>query len=395
MSAAGGPAAAHEENRVRALEDLGVLHVGPEERFDRITRLARRLFGVSTAAVTLVDQERQHVKSAEGAPLNDSPRADAFCNETIKDPGILVVEDAVADARFAGSPLVLGDPHIRFYAGRPLRAPGGYQVGALCLIDDRPRQLAPTEQELLDELAGWVEQELTRSAEMRQAGAVQRALFPRHRPHVTGYDVLGACVPARAVGGDFIDWYQAPGGDLVLTLGDVMGKGLSAGIIMATVRAAMRAVGRHTEPAAALAEAAEALYEDLDRTATLVTLCHARLSPDQHVLRYSDAGHGLMLLLRADGTVERPPAGGLPLGVLPGQEWVDDSVVLAPGDTVVAFSDGVLDLFDGSLAALDEITALALRSAGAADIVNGIARWARMADPLADDVAVLVVRRIR
>ncbi|MGY1605142.1 PP2C family protein-serine/threonine phosphatase [Geodermatophilus sp. SYSU D00815] len=383
-----------ELHRLRALEDLDVLTAGPEERFDRITRLARQLFGVATAAVTLVDRDTQHVKSQHGEEIDDVPRSEAFCGRTIQDSRILVVEDARADERFAANSLVTGEPHIRFYAGRPLAAPGGHRVGALCLVDDHPRSFGPAELALLDELGAWVEHELTRSQEMQQAGAVQRALLPRRRPDVDGYDVLGACLPARAVGGDFVDWYTAPDGDLVLTLGDVMGKGLSAGIIMATVRAAMRAAGRLVAPAAAVAEAAEALHEDLERTQSMVTLCHARLSPGEHVLRYADAGHGLMLLVRADGTVVNPPAGGLPLGVLPGERWVEDDVRLARGDTVVAFSDGVLDLYDGTLAARDELAALVRESACAADAVNRVVRRARRLDPLPDDVALVAVRRL-
>jgi hypothetical protein len=352
------------------------------------------LFGVSTAAVTLVDRDHTRVKSQEGEELGDAPRSDTFCTRTVQDPGLLVVEDAAADERFAALPAVAGPAHVRFYAGRPLAVPGGKRVGALCLFDDHPRSLSGPEQALLDALGAWVEEELGRSTEMAQAGAVQRALLPRSRPDVAGYDVLGACLPARAVGGDFVDWYRAPDGDLVLTLGDVMGKGLSAGIIMATVRAAMRAAGRLAGPAEAVTQAAEALHEDLERAESMVTLCQARLDPRTHLLRYTDAGHGLMLRVRADGAVVRPSSGGLPIGVLPGQRWEEAEARLHPGDTVVAFSDGLLDLYDGTLAALDEVAALVRGARTAADVVNRVVRRARGTDPLPDDVALVVIRRM-
>jgi hypothetical protein len=373
-----------------------VLHVGPEERFDRITRLARRVFGVTSAAVTLVDGDVQHVKSQEGRHLGAVPRHDSFCHHTLGASRTLVVEDAAGDERFAGNPLVLGGPNIRFYAGHPLEAPGGHRVGALCLIDDRPRRFTEDERVLLEELAGWVQEELTRSREVQQAAAVQRALLPSRWPHLPGYDVAGACMPARSVGGDFIDWYRTPDGDLAITVGDVMGKGLPAGIVMASVRSAMRLAGRTSEPGDAVRAAAASLYEDLDETACLVTLCHARLSPGTAVIRWADAGHGLMLLVRADGSVVRPPRGGLPLGVLPDQEWREDRTSLGKGDSVVAFSDGLLDLCGGTPEdTLGEVARAVVGAASSGDVVRRFMALARSQPVLDDDLAVLVVRRDR
>ena len=145
-----------DEARVRALEDLGVLDTGPERRFDRITGLAHRLFGVASAAITLIDRDRQYIKSSEGMKLLPGPRDEAFCDRTIRQPGTLVVADASLDARFADNPLVTGERHVRFYAGHPLEAPGGHRVGALCLLDDRPRTFSEPERALLQELAEWV-----------------------------------------------------------------------------------------------------------------------------------------------------------------------------------------------------------------------------------------------
>jgi sigma-B regulation protein RsbU (phosphoserine phosphatase) len=107
------------------------------------------------------------------------------------------------------------------------------------------------------------------------------------------------------------------------------------------------------EPGEAVNEAAATLHEDLESTGRLVTLCHGRLGPEQHGLRYTDAGHGLMLLVRADGGVHRPPGGGLPLGNWPDRRWDENLIELRPGDTMLAFSDGLLDLYDGTLTALD------------------------------------------
>jgi Stage II sporulation protein E (SpoIIE)/GAF domain len=386
---------ADDEARVRALEDLGVLDTGPEERFDRITGLARRLFGVASAAITLIDRDRQYIKSNEGANLSHGPRDDAFCEHTIRQPDSLVVEDASVDSRFADNPLVTGGPHIRFYAGHPLEAPGGHRVGALCLLDDRPRTFTEPERALLEELAAWVQQELTRSEELEHAAQVQRGLLPRRRPQIRGYDVAGACLPSRGVGGDFLDWYPTRDGGLALTIADVMGKGMAAAIVMAMVRTAMRSVGRLHRPAVAVREAAHALHEDLEETGTLVTLCHAVLHPDDDVVRYADAGHGLMLLVRADGSLGRPAGGGLPLGVMPEVDWNDATVALRPGDVALAFSDGLLDLYPGPLPhALDEVAGVIRGSSDCDEIVGRFTARARRAALLDDDVTVMAVRRL-
>jgi serine phosphatase RsbU (regulator of sigma subunit) len=171
-----------------------------------------------------------------------------------------------------------------------------------------------------------------------------------------------------------------------------MGKGMPAAIVMATVRGVMRLAGRVAEPADAVREAASTLWEDLDHTGTLVTLCHARLSLDGR-LRYADAGHGLMLWLRADGSTVRPPAGGLPLGVVPDDTWPEDDLQLGPGDVVLAFSDGLLELYGETLDALEEIAATARGAADAEEVVDRFVRRARSRSALPDDVTVVALRR--
>lgn len=112
------PKPADETCRLAALRALNILDTEPEERFDRITRLAQRLFGTSMATVTLVDSDRQWFKSGVGAePGNEDPRDISFCAHAILEPETMIVADARQDERFAGNPLVVGDPNIRFYAG--------------------------------------------------------------------------------------------------------------------------------------------------------------------------------------------------------------------------------------------------------------------------------------
>ena len=108
-----------EAARLDALHRLNVLDTGPEERFDRLTRLAKRLFNVPIALVSLVDAERQWFKSAAGVDVSQTPRNISFCGHAILGDQILMICDARLDERFYDNPLVVGDPRIRYYAGCP------------------------------------------------------------------------------------------------------------------------------------------------------------------------------------------------------------------------------------------------------------------------------------
>lgn len=154
------PLGPQEGRRLRTLEHYDVLDAPPTEALDRVTRLATTLFDVPVALVNVIDRQHQHCVSAQGWALDRTAREVSFCNYTIRQDGVMVVEDTRDDERFADHPLVTGEPHIRFYAGAPLTAPNGYRLGTLCLIDDAPRPFASEQQELLADLAGIVMDEL-------------------------------------------------------------------------------------------------------------------------------------------------------------------------------------------------------------------------------------------
>lgn len=149
-----------EPARLDALRSLDVLDAPAEERFDRYTRLARRLFDVPIALVSLVDENRQWFLSRQGLDAPETPRDISFCGHSILDDQILVVEDAARDERFVDNPLVTGDPDIRFYAGFPLPGPGGHRLGTLCIIDKVPRTLSRCDREALHDIGTMVAHEL-------------------------------------------------------------------------------------------------------------------------------------------------------------------------------------------------------------------------------------------
>jgi PAS domain S-box-containing protein len=149
-----------EQARLAALTALGILDTEPEERFDRITRLAARLFRVPICLISFVDEDRQWFKSRQGLDATETPRDVSFCGHTILDSEPMVVEDTLEDPRFRDNPLVVGGPRIRFYAGHPLCAMNGSRVGTLCLADRRPRHFDESEIALLGDLSAMVESEL-------------------------------------------------------------------------------------------------------------------------------------------------------------------------------------------------------------------------------------------
>lgn len=150
----------NEGARIALLRSLNILDTPPDARFDRLTRLAKRLFDVPISTVSLVDSDRQWFKSCIGLSVDETPRDMSFCGHTILGDDLFVVEDAQADPRFFDSPLVTGDLGLRFYAGCPLLLQGGVRVGAFCIVDTKPRQLDASERDLLRDLGRIAEREL-------------------------------------------------------------------------------------------------------------------------------------------------------------------------------------------------------------------------------------------
>ena len=151
--------AQNEPERIAALHGLGILDTPPDERFDRITRTAKRLFGVEIVLISLVDVNRQWFKSCIGLPERETPRAISFCAHAILSDDILVIPDAREDPRVATNSNVTGPPYIRFYAGKPLRGPSGHNLGTLCVVDTSPREFSQEDRAALADLAAIAEAE--------------------------------------------------------------------------------------------------------------------------------------------------------------------------------------------------------------------------------------------
>ncbi|MES2546921.1 MAG: sensor domain-containing diguanylate cyclase [Pseudomonadota bacterium] len=149
-----------EKTRIDTLRALNILDSSPQERFDRITRLAKRMFGVPIALVSLVDADRQWFLSSFGLDAKETSRDISFCGHAILGDEIFTVSDTALDPRFNDNPLVTDSPNIRFYAGCPITVPNGSKLGTLCLIDQSPRQFDEEDKAILRDLARMVEQEV-------------------------------------------------------------------------------------------------------------------------------------------------------------------------------------------------------------------------------------------
>ena len=227
--------------------------------------------------------------------------------------------------------------------------------------------------------------------ELVYAAQIQAKLLPHGYPRITGFDIAAKCLPAKQVGGDFFDWQEVCPGVWGFTLGDVMGKGMAAAMLMATVRASMRSVA-HNRPSDALRLAEQALQADLDNSESFVTLFHGQLNVANRSFIFVDCGHGFVFVRRANGAVSGLSPRGLPLGV-PGQKAYEEGVIsFDEGDTLVLYSDGLIDARPD----------LNLDSKLLAERINGAASAQEMVDqfmglteqqgPQPDDITVLVVR---
>jgi len=180
-----------ETQRLMSLHSLRILDTPSEERYDRITRMAKRLFDVEICLVSLVDSDRQWFKSRQGLDACETSREISFCGHAILNNEPYIVNDASRDERFADNPLVTGAPFIRFYAGYPIRHPDGNRIGTLCIIDSNPREFSDEDAEMLGDLAAMVEDEVKVSSQITVDDLTQVA--NRRGFHLVANHLLSLC----------------------------------------------------------------------------------------------------------------------------------------------------------------------------------------------------------
>ena len=227
--------------------------------------------------------------------------------------------------------------------------------------------------------------------ELLHAAQIQRELLPGDSISLPGFELEARCISAREVGGDFYDWQLDSPDTFNLVLGDVMGKGMPAALLMTTIRATLRAVSHAHRPAAALDLAGQILGSELKHSGMFTTVFSAQLDIPSRVLTFVDAGHGHVLLWRGDGSEERLRPRCFPLGVDFAEPYQEGSIVFSPGDFLIVYSDGLIDA--GLLSEANFALPLSLLegSTSAKEVVEKLIGWATSEDDLADDLTVLVL----
>lgn len=179
------PIPSNEYERLCALHSTGLLTGTHSLALDQMTRAAARVFQVPFVTLSLIDEDRQCLKSRVGLALDVTTRSDSFCSWVVYLDDMVVVEDARRDERFCDNPYVVGPPFLRFYAGAPIRVGDGQTIGAFCVLDSRPRGFGRSQRRKLRMMADRVERlvaSLTRCGEStarEQAYAAAELLVPR------------------------------------------------------------------------------------------------------------------------------------------------------------------------------------------------------------------------
>jgi serine phosphatase RsbU (regulator of sigma subunit) len=233
-----------------------------------------------------------------------------------------------------------------------------------------------------------------RTEQVARAAKVQAGLLPTSPLIGEGFEVAAHFSPAREISGDFYDWYRlVDRRRLAVTLGDVMGKGLPAAILMATVRAALRSAAQVGTVEEGVRMASEVMAAALEVNQAYVTLFHGVFDAATGDLDYIDAGHGHARLVRASGSQELLTQRGAPIGLLPDTTLLPGKVTLNLGDMLVIFSDGLLDLRPDLATKEVPLPLVARKAEHAQQTVDLLAKGSRDRD-LPDDVTVLALRRI-
>lgn len=228
--------------------------------------------------------------------------------------------------------------------------------------------------------------------ELRRAADLQTTLLPAPTHASDTYQLAARYLPARNLGGDFYDWWEEPAGTLHISFGDVMGKGMAAALLMASMRTALRACSVGCDAAETIAKAANLMAQDFANASAFSTLFYARFDAATHSLTYVDCGHGLAFVLTHAGEVRRLPATDLPLGTLDGaHRFTSTEVRLAEGDSLFICSDGLLDLMPEIMtpAALGPLLVAPL---DASQVVDHAVMTALDAGTPEDDITVVLLR---
>lgn len=411
-----------EAGRLTAVRRYDILDSPPDGAFVRICALAARIFDVPIATVTIVDEDRIWFKACAGLDVVQVPRVPGLCASAILQDDTYVISDGLTDPRVASNELIHGEMGVRFYAAAPITTSEGYRLGTVNVIDVKPRTVTEQEMQTLRDLAAIVMDELElRLAAMRElrrerdarhqaleqqryaerlTRTLQRSLSPPTLPDVPGLQIAVHYQPfsEAQVGGDFYDLFALEADRWGFFLGDVCGKGPAAASLTSLARYTLRTAAMHNEdPAAVLRDLNTALLMQDGQDMCTAVYGDIDTSRSDPTVTLAVAGHPPPLVLRAGRTVDPVHMRGTMLGAFRNVTFNSCRIDLQPGDAIVLYSDGLLDIrLDG--ARVDEewlAQLLCSASSTAADqiIDRVIDKLKRLEQPLRDDVAIMALSR--
>ena len=410
------PIPADETERLIELDKLDLLFGDGEPEFDRITRDLAKIFGSPAVMMNVIDRDRQYVKSHAGLPAGTiiEPvmcRKNSICGHVVGDNHMMVVEDLAADERFRDNPMVKAKG-LRFYAGAPLRSESGQPLGALCVVDFKPRQMSQRDRQILELAADELMREVklrkvtrelldrnrTFERDMASARKVQRFLLPPARQQSGGLKLSHYYHPLDSIGGDFLDTRWRSDGSMVLLVADVSGHGASAALTSAMVKTIFqRAAAQVADPAQLLTAVESELSQAAD-TGQFVTAVAAIFDPSAHTASLASAGHPYPLLLRRGNAQLVEIENDLPLLIEPDQVYSRHTVLpLQQKDRVIFCTDGATEAADptGNMLGAEGLCAMSAKTASAPvedfprELFNRIRAFAD--GKLRDDVALVCV----
>lgn len=409
----------NEKDRLASLRSLGLLDTPPEERFDALTKLATTIFQLPISYISLVDETRQYLKSRVGLDFCESDRATSFCGHAILEVEPLIIPDTWKDERFADNPQVTGEPFTRFYAGLPLRGPGGFTIGTFCLMDTKPRELDARELQTLKQLGVLAERELhlgdvirlqedllkTKDAllesqrqvnqQLDEALAYVTSLLPRdmEAPVKTSWEFL----PSSTLGGDSFGYHWLDSDHFAIYLLDVCGHGVGSALLSVSAMNVLRTQGlpgtNFLEPAEVLA-ALNRMFPMEANGGMYFTTWYGVLQVSSGRLRFCAAGHPPAVIIRADGSLQTLGSPGLPTGCFDEAEYEVGETLFETGSHLYVFSDGIYEvrLPDDTMGTYDQFVQT-LRDIPTASAVIEKVRSYQKGEAFDDDVSVIKIGR--
>lgn len=417
-----------DENRRlrRAVEELSALNdlartlsaaLDPEEIMRTIVHRSIRAVQGQQGVITLIDgQESDSLKTVVRAAIGSGEKESfhfeqALLGWMLLNRKPLTINDPRNDERFRG---IRWQESIRSLLCVPMMFKGAL-TGVLTIYNKgEGKAFSEDDQRLLAIIAAQSaqvmenarlndreKQLLKMQEEFRLAARIQADLLPQKPPVLDGYDIAGKSIPAEEMGGDYFDFFPLDKNRLVLSLGDVSGKGLSAALLMAHAQATVRGQAMvHPSASECLRQVNPLLYQSTAPD-KFVTLFYAMLDTASHSLCFCNAGHNPPLLYGREDTPRSLQTGGLLLGVQETSSYEEETVALGNGDLLIIFSDGITEAtnVDGEQFGDDRLAAVIRRHRNepAADILEAVINAAHAHSgktPQADDMTLVVLKRL-